>query len=265
MNVYLSSSKFKRIIPDWVLTIILFGLYCKVTQDLPPFQRQFDSTDYSISHPYTYSQRVNGSHLYFYAVAVPSLIIFLTSAFLVNLDHVRDRWHLIHVSLLGLWFALFLTCVITDILKCWIASPRPDFLERCGLTLTAPGLYSIDACSLPLGHAKLLDGLKSSPSGHLSLSFAGLGFLALWLGGQFGVVHSLRHCRTPIWRLFVCIGAPLGAATYIALSRVMDYRHHPIDVALGSVIGAVVAYMVYHRYFPSVFDVKSATPHKIEG
>lgn len=41
--------------------------------------------------------------------------------------------HYLQVSILGLLISLSLNGVITDILKVWIARPRPDFLERCDL------------------------------------------------------------------------------------------------------------------------------------
>lgn len=261
MRLFVASGRFQRLVPDWIVTIALTISYLLVTQYLPPFSRLFSSTDLSISHPFAHKQRVDDVHLYVYAVGVPTAIVFVVSAFLVNLPTARDRWYLIYVALLGLWFALSLTCVVTDILKCWIANPRPDFLQRCGLKDPAPGLFTLASCTLPLGHDRVLDGLKSSPSGHSSLAFAGLGYLALWLCGQHGLLHSSTFFQVPVWKQFVCMGSPIAAAAYIALSRVQDYRHHPLDVFLGSLLGAVIAYVMYRRYFPSLREKDSASPH----
>lgn len=261
MKLFAPSTKVSNLLPDWLVTIALAILYCTVTQYLAPFSRHFNAPNNSISHPFAHVEQVDDYHLYAYAIGFPSIVIFFALSFCVKLSNARDRWHLINISLLGLWFALALTSVVTDFLKVLIARPRPDFMERCGLATTLPGLYSLDSCKMPLGHSYLLDGLKSCPSGHLSLSFAGLGFLALWLCGQFGAIRSQKHWQIPMWKPLVCIGAPVTFASYIALSRVQDYRHHPLDVTIGSLIGAMVALMIYRRYFPSPKDQASATPY----
>lgn len=41
----------------------------------------------------------------------------------------------------------------------------------------------------------------------------------------------------------------LGAAL-IAVSRIMDARHHPFDVISGSLLGIMMAYVAYRQYFP---------------
>lgn len=43
----------------------------------------------------------------------------------------------------------------------------------------------------------------------------------------------------------------LGAAL-IAVSRIMDARHHPFDVISGSLLGIMMAYGAYRQYFPPV-------------
>lgn len=43
----------------------------------------------------------------------------------------------------------------------------------------------------------------------------------------------------------------LGAAL-IAISRIMDARHHPFDVIFGSLLGIAVAYGSYRQYFPPI-------------
>lgn len=45
----------------------------------------------------------------------------------------------------------------------------------------------------------------------------------------------------------------LGAAL-IAISRIMDARHHPFDVLSGSFLGAVVAWCSYRQYFGPLGD-----------
>ena len=45
----------------------------------------------------------------------------------------------------------------------------------------------------------------------------------------------------------------LGAAL-IAVSRIMDARHHPFDVISGSLLGILVAWGAYRQYFPPITE-----------
>lgn len=55
--------------------------------------------------------------------------------------------------------------------------------------------------------------------------------------------------RGEVWKALIVI-IPCLAATLIAVSRIMDARHHPFDVITGSLLGVVCAYISYHQYFP---------------
>lgn len=46
--------------------------------------------------------------------------------------------------------------------------------------------------------------------------------------------------------------APLIGAALIAISRCEDYRHDVYDVTIGSLLGMLVAYFSYRRYYPSL-------------
>ena len=105
-------------------------------------------------------------------------------------------------------------------------------------------------------HHVLHDGWRSFPSGHSSFSFSGLGYLALFLAGQ---CHVFRP-RTDLARVLVAF-APLLGAALIAISRCEDYRHDVYDVTTGSLIGILVAYYTYRRYFPPLRSSRCATPY----
>lgn len=47
---------------------------------------------------------------------------------------------------------------------------------------------------------------------------------------------------------------PTLAAALIAISRIMDARHHPFDVISGSLLGIMMAYGAYRQYFPPVSE-----------
>lgn len=92
-----------------------------------------------------------------------------------------------------------------------------------------------------------MDGRRSWPSGHSSLSFAGLGFLGLWffglvLDGSY-IVSDQMNVPKKWWYLqsrpgrawrFVLPFAPWLLASYVAISRSQQYVHHPTDVLSGT-------------------------------
>lgn len=47
----------------------------------------------------------------------------------------------------------------------------------------------------------------------------------------------------------------------IAISRLQDYRHDYADVMVGSLIGLVVAYVSWRRFFPGLSDPECAEPY----
>lgn len=78
-------------------------------------------------------------------------------------------------------------------------------------------------------------------------SFAGLFFLSLWLSGKLHILDN----RGEVWKALVVM-VPLLAGTLIAVSRIMDARHHPFDVITGSLLGVACAWISYRQYFPPI-------------
>ncbi|KAF5393529.1 hypothetical protein D9757_000571 [Collybiopsis confluens] len=94
------------------------------------------------------------------------------------------------------------------------------------------GLNSASICT-QIDMAILKDGFRSFPSGHSSLSFAGLGFLSFYLAGK---LHLFDHkgYLGKVW-LFI---TPLS--------------DHWQDVLVGSILGIFMAYFAYRQYYPSL-------------
>ena len=65
-------------------------------------------------------------------------------------------------------------------------------------------------------------------------------------------MHVLDN-RGEVWKTFIVLIPTLGAAL-IAVSRIMDARHHPFDVISGSLLGILVAWAAYRQYFPPVTE-----------
>lgn len=258
MQLYFNSPKFKKFIPDWITTIVLILIFFNILERALPFSRQFQLNDPKISHPFAHQERVTDNQLYIYSTLLPALIISGISLYLPSSRF--EKVHLLQVSCLGLLFCVSITCCITDILKCWISNHRPDFLARCGVTEVAKtggnALLDLSACSSPLGDMYLLDGMKSTPSGHSSMSFAGLGYLSLWLIGQLRLLHQRKNLA--IWGM--AVGAPILFACWIALSRTQDYRHHFGDIIIGGILGAVFAVVSYLKYFNFIWEENCNIP-----
>ncbi|KAJ6793446.1 lipid phosphate phosphatase 2-like [Iris pallida] len=88
-------------------------------------------------------------------------------------------------------------------------------------------------------------------------SFAGLGFIALYLSGKIEVFDRKGH----VAKLCV-IFLPLLVASLIGISRVDDYWHHWQDVFAGSLIGSVVATFCYLQFFPPPYHADGWGPYE---
>lgn len=71
-------------------------------------------------------------------------------------------------------------------------------------------------------------------------------------------MHIFRP-RTDLARVLLAL-APLVGATLIAISRLEDYRHDVYDVTTGSVLGMLLAYFSYRRYYPRLNSPHCDTP-----
>ena len=71
----------------------------------------------------------------------------------------------------------------------------------------------------------------------------------MWAGGKFHIMDN----RGETWKTLLCT-IPILAATLVAVSRIMDARHHPFDVITGSLLGIACAILSYRQYFPSLSE-----------
>ncbi|ABN67288.1 diacylglycerol pyrophosphate phosphatase [Scheffersomyces stipitis CBS 6054] len=244
---------FKWRITD-IFTLIILGVIYVVTYNDKPFERQFYVNDITISHPFAEKERVSGSQLFLYALWFP--LTLLVSVSLV-ITRPKYKMYVMYTSVIGLLLSVATTSVFTDIIKNQIGRHRPDFLARCVPKDGTPKnvlVYAKDVCTTD-NMSRLYDGFRTTPSGHSSLSFAGLSYSSLWLAGQLVAGND----SVGSWRTIISFIPTLGAA-FIALSRTQDYRHHFVDVFIGSLIGLVAAFWSYYRLFPSLKNRKSYYP-----
>ncbi|KAL6969893.1 putative lipid phosphate phosphatase 3, chloroplastic [Sarracenia purpurea var. burkii] len=183
-----------------------------------------------------------------YSVLLP-IVIFLL--FYLRRKDVYD----LHHSVLGLLYAALITAVLTEAIKDAVGRPRPDFFWRC----FPDGIDNYDRLGNVVCHGKdsvIKEGHKSFPSGHSSLSFAGLGFLSLYLSGKIKAFDRRGHVAK------LCIVfLPLLVASLVAVSRVDDYWHHWQDVFAGGLLGLLVATFCYLQFFPPPYQTKGWGPY----
>lgn len=257
---YIRLEKFRRYLPDWISAGAIFVYFFVVAEHAKPFNRQFKLNDPTIQHPFATVERVSGPMCLVIAAVVPLIVMTLVT-FVKHRNQKDHAWHLLQVSLLAVALTVSVDGVITDVLKNWVGRPRPDFLARCGAKSGTPTDFFVDVqvCTAPMGYRVLTDGMRSTPSGHSSISFSAFLFLSMWLFGQMQLLKNVAS--NPVY-LYLVAGSPLVLASYVALSRVQDYRHHFVDIILGGMLGCTVAFVFYRKFFNSVVGPNS---HEIVG
>ena len=155
--------------------------------------------------------------------------------------------------------------LFTEMGKFTIGRLRPHFLTLCNLDLKEIEckddqgfqkfvIISNDSCSMsnnknwaPEVYEKyLIDGRKSFLSGHTSYSFYVAVFLVLYLHCKLTHFQIPATNRWTHWLLkgiqifkpYMQFGL-LALATFVGMSRISDYMHHPGDVITGALVGTI--------------------------
>ncbi|GAA5902004.1 hypothetical protein JCM6882_000166 [Rhodosporidiobolus microsporus] len=243
-----------RFVPASV-TIVLLAVIAYLT-DKGGYMREFSLADTSLQHRFAVEERITFAECCVYAGAIPAVIIILIASIWR-----RSFWDA-HNGLLGLLLSLSLTTVFTQVVKICVGRPRPDLIDRCQpiANATNRAVYGLavaaDVCTTPLSDHKMIDGFRSFPSGHSSAAWSGLLFFSLYLCGKMHLFDRRGHT----FKAWIAI-TPIIGATLIGVSRSMDYRHHATDIIAGSVLGAVIAVVTYHLYYPSLFSPHCHLPY----
>lgn len=236
-----------RVIRSYLFDLLLIGILFLpyfLVESLPAFERPFWRDDHTISFPHKDREIIPNWLLPFISLGLPTAIL---SGWMVY-KRLSNRRLL--VAFIGLLLALSLTVEITTVTKVLVGRLRPDFLARCDLD---PSIIKQNVCR---GPAKLVrEGRKSFPSGHTSSAFAGLGYSGFFLAGQLGLFDGQGYAI----RLFI-VSVPFGVASFVGISRIMDFRHHWQDVLAGAILGTTLAYVTYRMYFPPLMRGKSEEP-----
>ncbi|KAG0128163.1 phosphatidic acid phosphatase type 2/haloperoxidase [Tuber indicum] len=255
---------------DYVV-IIVFILIFSALDLAEPYHQHFSLNNESLQYPFAEKERIPAVWAGVLSCLFPLVFIIFWTMLIDGLySHhkppnsrrrllgnngawtLSDRLWEMNCGILGLGLSVAAAIVMTGALKNTTGKPRPDMLARCKPkegAQNAPvyGLASYDICT---GDKHILkDGFKSWPSGHSSIAFAGLGYLSLFLAGKLHVFDT----RGEVWKTMLVL-IPLLAASLVAVSRIMDARHHPFDVITGGMMGFFVAYVSYRQYFPPLSE-----------
>ncbi|GAA0149308.1 phosphatase [Lithospermum erythrorhizon] len=232
---------------DWIVLLLLVGIEL-VLNIIHPFYRFVgrDMLD-DLKFPF------KGNTVPIWSVPLYAVLLPIAIFIFIYLRR-RDVYDL-HHAILGLLSAALITGVITDSIKNATGRPRPNFFWRC----FPEGKDLYDALGNVLCNGKesdIREGHKSFPSGHTSWSFAGLGFLSLYLAGKIKVFDQRGHVSK-----LCLVFLPLLFAALVGASRVDDYWHHWQDVFVGGLIGLSVATFCYLQYFPPPYHSECWGPY----
>ena len=221
---------------------------------VPPHHRLITSnTDPSLSYPYE-TDTVSAALLFFFAVGVPLLTFGVFFWLRRGSAHAKSEYHSL---LLAFFLCIILNLLVTDSIKKLTGRPRPNFFA-----LTRWQWHEASGVWGPGDDAPASDvreAYQSFVSGHTSLSFAGLLFLAQFLFQQLSPLSPLHIAQSiavdrkrlsqlsrinNLPSLFIPF-LPVALAVWIALTRIRDYWHFCEDVLGGVLVGSFLASVVF--------------------
>ncbi|PVF96354.1 acid phosphatase/Vanadium-dependent haloperoxidase [Serendipita vermifera] len=257
--------EFVKTFGDWII-LIIGEVIAQVVGDVKPFHQLFSVLDPTISFPKAEHEKVPSYMLYVYCFGVPIVVILITTL-VFGPGKLKRRLFLLNWGLLGVGASVIAAQIFTETIKFIVGRPRPDLLSRCkpdaaraqaAFTQTAVTLFSTSICTTT-DVKELNDGFRSFPSGHASMSFAGLTYLALFLAGRLHLFtpHSTHGKHLYAYALS---GAPLLLASFVTFSRVSDFRHRLSDVVGGALIGIFFGVLAFRYYYPWLNSPLAGTP-----
>ncbi|KAI1346935.1 PAP2 superfamily-domain-containing protein [Xylaria sp. FL0043] len=202
---------------DWALLVVL-AVVGYVVNNLTPNHHAFSLVDPSISYP-LHADTVSIGVAAIVAGVAPVVIILIVILIFVpgptvpkgtphSLVWKRRLWEL-HASWLGLATSLAAAWFLTNGLKQLFGKPRPNMLARCQpdlsniaayvvggvLTAVSDGRLVTSAICKNLDKAVVDEGFRSFPSGHTTISAAGLVYLTLLLASKLSAGIPFLHPR----------------------------------------------------------------------
>ncbi|KAI0913081.1 PAP2 superfamily-domain-containing protein [Ustulina deusta] len=203
---------------DWALLVAL-AVLGYVVNNLTPNHHAFSLVDPSISYPLHADTVSIGIAAVVAGIAPVVIILVITLIFVpgptvpkgtpLSLVWKRRLWEL-HASWLGLATSLAAAWFLTNGLKQLVGKPRPNMLARCQPNLSNIADYVVGGVLTAVSDGRLVtsaictnqdkavvdEGFRSFPSGHTTISAAGLVYLTLLLASKLSVGIPFLHPRS---------------------------------------------------------------------
>ncbi|GAX83367.1 hypothetical protein CEUSTIGMA_g10792.t1 [Chlamydomonas eustigma] len=219
---------------DWLVTaIFLIISFFVPLKAVKPVTRFYLNNDPTLSYPYS-ENTISGTVLYILVLLLPA-VVFCTCGL------VRRSFHDWHHSLLA------------GIEAYAVATAWKRWMNLVGVY--RPSWLSILATN---DHSEIDGGNQSYPSGHSAYMFSTMTVVSLFLIGKLGVMSSPTKGQFPL--ALVCL-IPVALATFVAVTRIYDYKHAPADVNAGCFIGFLSGAFAYFLNYPSLLDSQSREPN----
>ena len=243
---------------DYLNQIILtFGLflYSLIYPYITPHNHLiFIEKDPSLSYPFVPDQVTHSTNLII-SIAIPLIILIA-----IQFRHGKAFTQVNYWLGIGLAQCLLTTLIIYSTLKIIIGCPRPNFFAVCNYnhynqTLSSGNFAFYDSLTQfgrfgDINHCftspQLIDyAFQSFPSGHAGLSFASMTYSVFLLKFLFDPLSDFEW-EWSSTRGFIST-TPLYLAGWVSLTRLQDYKHRPVDVVCGALIGVIIAFITWQN------------------
>ncbi|XP_048523177.1 phospholipid phosphatase homolog 1.2 homolog isoform X4 [Dendroctonus ponderosae] len=207
---------------------------------IPATNTGFYCKDSSLSFKFTGDTISATTLLVSNLLVVPLLVLFL-SEYLRNRSAsnicLREVWYYYKEFLIGCGLAL----VLTEVAKAIVGEHRPHFFDVCrpnsAENCTEGQYVSTYQCTVTnYSHYFMADTSRSFPSGHSSLSV----FVAVFC--SYLIQVRLVTVLTGVIFKYFFISCLMTWSLVCSLTRITDKRHHWWDVAVGMLLGVLVAF-----------------------
>jgi membrane-associated phospholipid phosphatase len=197
------------------------------------------------------------------SITLPIILLILFTQFVPQ--YPPARYIDTHAAVCVLLLTIGLSEFTTQIAKFYVGRLRPNFYKLCD--------FDIEKLSCTASEQTIMESRSSFPSGHSSMSTAGMTVLVLFFLGRSGLgmgsIKSSKNGRQQLQQMMMCRKrkiatlmalAPLGWSIFVACSRLVDNWHHPSDVVAGVCLGLFFPVVTYHMWYPSVLSENAGLP-----
>eukprot|EP00979_Chaetoceros_neogracilis_P016665 scaffold8947_cov297-Chaetoceros_neogracile.AAC.5 len=212
--------------------------------------------DLELNNPFVENVTIGSNFLKQTSITLPLLLlIIITQISPRSTVKYFDTHSAVCVLLLSIGLCEF----TTQMVKMYVGRLRPNFYQLCG--------FNSDTLECTANEHTIMESRSSFPSGHSSLSTAGMGVLVWFFLGRVGIgLGPLRSKdakkRQSVNRNVATVLSltPLAWSTFVACSRLVDCWHHPSDIIAGVCLGLFFPLVMYHMWYPTIVSSQAGVP-----